>query len=164
MSRVIDVPLNQAAGVIASDEKKRIGAVFQAIRDAAHVGAKIISERAPQDIGKLAASSHVEGEWMRQTVQTIVDAPYAACVELGTRPHYPPIAPLIDWVHRHIGSYSDVSTGNSGDADRVAYAIAKGIQKKIGERGTEPTFFVRGSLPDLASTLHSFVSLRLAGW
>jgi len=161
---VVDVPLGKAAEVIARDEKRRVASVYSAIVDASNVGAKIISARAPQDIGKLAASSHSEGNGIGQVIQTIVDAPYAACVELGTRPHYPPIAPLIDWVHRHIGSYSSVGAGSSADADRVAYRIALGIQRKIGERGTEPTFFVRDSLPDMAKTLHSFMALRLAGW
>lgn len=51
--------------------------------------------------------------------------PVVAFVELGTKPHTPPIEPLLQWV-------GDV-LGLSGDE---AFAAARGIQRKIRARGT----------------------------
>lgn len=51
---------------------------------------------------------------------------YAQPIELGARPHMPPIAPLADWVRRKLG----VKDGK--EARSVAYAIAL----KIARDGT----------------------------
>lgn len=51
--------------------------------------------------------------------------PYAIPVELGTKPHFPPIAPLINWVEQKLNL--------SGD-EAESRAIA--IQRAIGRRGT----------------------------
>jgi len=51
---------------------------------------------------------------------------YAAPVELGTKPHYPPIEPLQDWVRKKL----DVT--EEEDVQRVARLI----QWKIGRKGT----------------------------
>lgn len=50
---------------------------------------------------------------------------YAVPVELGTRPHYPPLEPLINWVEQKLDLYGD-----------EAEAAARGIQRKIGQRGS----------------------------
>jgi len=51
---------------------------------------------------------------------------YAVYVELGTRPHLPPIQPLIDWVEARLGLHDDEAKG-------VAFAISRAI----GVRGTK---------------------------
>lgn len=51
---------------------------------------------------------------------------YAAPVELGTKPHYPPLEPLQDWVRKKL----DVT--EEEDVIRVAQLI----QWKIGRKGT----------------------------
>jgi len=57
---------------------------------------------------------------------------YAVPVELGSKPHWAPIAPLIDWVMRRFGkSYED------------AQPIARGVQLKIAKKGTEGHFMFR---------------------
>lgn len=54
-------------------------------------------------------------------------SPYAEPVELGTRPHAPPIAPLIRW--------AEVKLGKSGkEAVAAAWAV-RGAIKKRGTRG-----------------------------
>ncbi|GJM12790.1 MAG: hypothetical protein DHS20C12_11930 [Pseudohongiella sp.] len=52
---------------------------------------------------------------------------HALPVELGTKPHFPPIAPLELWVQKKLGIESD-------QAKSVAWAIAKTIAKK-GTKG-----------------------------
>ena len=54
---------------------------------------------------------------------------YAESVELGTRPHFPPVAPLADWARAKLGLSED-------DAARVAFAIAR----KISQHGTKGAF------------------------
>lgn len=55
---------------------------------------------------------------------------YAVPVELGTKPHFPPIEPLIDWVKAKLG----ISTEK--EARGAAFAIAR----KIAIRGTKGRF------------------------
>jgi HK97 gp10 family phage protein len=58
--------------------------------------------------------------------------PYAIYVEMGTRPHYPPIAPLILWVERKMRVEDD-----------KVYGVARAIQRKIGRVGTKPQEFFK---------------------
>lgn len=53
--------------------------------------------------------------------------PYAVPVELGSRPHRPPIEPLADWVRRKLGKRGKEARG-------IAFAIAN----KIARDGTRP--------------------------
>lgn len=68
------------------------------------------------------ASTLVRGE-----IFTGAQAPYAVYVEMGTKPHWPPIAPLNLWAARVLG-----------DA-RLAYAVAWAISR----RGTRPRWMFR---------------------
>lgn len=57
---------------------------------------------------------------------------YAEPVELGSKPHMPPILPLVDW--------ATVVLGLDGkDAEQAAWAIAR----KIAKKGTEGKFMFR---------------------
>lgn len=51
--------------------------------------------------------------------------PYAIPVELGTKPHFPPLEPLINWVEQKLWLYGD-----------EAEARARAIQRSIGRHGT----------------------------
>ncbi|HYE35502.1 hypothetical protein [Methylocaldum sp.] len=51
---------------------------------------------------------------------------YAVAVELGTRPHFPPVEPLIDWVREKLGVDRDEAPG-------VAFRVAR----KISRTGTK---------------------------
>ena len=54
---------------------------------------------------------------------------YAPAVELGTKPHFPPIAPLVDWVRAVMGI-------EGLEAKDVAFRIAR----KISRKGTQGKF------------------------
>lgn len=54
--------------------------------------------------------------------------PYAEYVELGTKPHFPPIEPLVDWVMAKLGITDET------EANSVAFLIAR----KIARVGTKP--------------------------
>ncbi len=48
---------------------------------------------------------------------------YAVAVELGSRPHMPPVQPLIDWARHKLGL-------GGGEAKRAGFAIARKISRK----------------------------------
>jgi len=58
------------------------------------------------------------------------DAPYGEYVELGTRPHFPPVDPLEKWAHRH------------GLEEGAGYLIARAIAR----RGTQARPFLYPAL------------------
>lgn len=159
---VFDLTLDRAGAAILQDEKARTGRIMQEIWSSAEVGADILKKRAPKDLGNLEHSIYVtkgvrlDSSAMdaNNAVHVMVDAPYAGIVDLGARPHTPPIGPLVGWAMRHAHLSSPIGAGNSRSAESTAYAIAKGIQAAIAARGNRPTFFVRNSMPAIVADLH----------
>lgn len=79
---------------------------------------------------------------------------YAAYVEFGTRPHWPPLQPLIDWVRtkglasrssdiEYVGGRTRKVRGQSTRdyQDAKIVRIARAIQRSIAARGTRPQQF-----------------------
>lgn len=60
---------------------------------------------------------------------------YAVPVELGSKPHMPPIAPLETWVRQKLGIKSDEAEG-----------VARRIAWKIKRHGTKGNFMFRDAL------------------
>lgn len=98
-------------------------------------------------------------------------APHAGIVELGARPH--PVSPegiqaIADWAYRNLDLgvvIGPVKRGAGGrrkmerDAkEAAAMAVAQAIAWKIRKYGQEPTYFVRGCLPEL----HQAVEVEVA--
>jgi hypothetical protein len=98
-----------------------------AVRASVKAAARIIRANAPEALGDLKRSVEVEEN------EVVVTAPHAVAVEVGSRPHMPPIAPLIRWAE---------VTG-ARDPKAAAWAVAN----KIKIEGTRPRWFVRGSIP-----------------
>lgn len=81
------------------------------------------------------------------------DAPHAGILEAGSRPHRPPLEPILRWVVRVFGigleggrrSYSDES-----DVPARTKAVAWAVTEKIAEHGTEAHWMVRGNMRKLA--------------
>jgi hypothetical protein len=85
--------------------------------------------------------------------------PYALPVELGTKPHFPPLAPLINWVEQKLNLYGDEAEG-----------AARGIQRKIGRYGSPGFGMAHYALRDGRSTIAAEfeecaqrITARLAG-
>lgn len=95
--------------------------------------AREVSERMPKGAHGLLKQSLFHEEQVEEFgVKGLVGTPmsYAVPVELGTKPHMPPIEPLIDWVKEQLGIRSEKA------ARGVAFAIAI----KISRRGTTGQF------------------------
>lgn len=77
---------------LVTDSKSRQRRVERAFRRTAQRGAAVIRRAAPVAFSELRDSVHAEG------YRIIADAPHAAAIEDGSRPHWPPLEPLIKWV------------------------------------------------------------------
>jgi hypothetical protein len=84
---------------------------------------------------------------------------YAAPVETGSKPHMPPIAPLIDWVEARLGLKGDEAEG-----------VARKIAWKIKRHGTKGKFMFRDGLAATKDQIERILSqagdevaARLAG-
>lgn len=77
----------------------------------------------------LAGSIQTEEQSLNENVIGMVASalPYAQYVEFGTRPHTPPIQPLIDWAKVKFGL-----------TDAGAKSAAFAIRSKIAKKGTQP--------------------------
>lgn len=101
-------------------------------------------------------------------------APHSAAVEEGSRPHMPPIAPLVAWVRLRGTQGLDVGAGAIGHPGSVARAIAShgngtstpvdaavrvawAIALAIKKRGTKPTWFMKRSVPEVEALLDGFI-------
>ncbi len=164
--------------------------VFWPLRDAMSQAVQLIEERAKERApvgatGNLRASigSQVEvGETViegrvgtnlgiRKTEAGSVG--YAQAVEFGTKPHWPPLAPLVYWVKRKrlAGTYSIKTRRRLGSAQRQAeenLAVARMIQIKIARHGTKAQPFFRPaveeSLPDVARLFEEAAAEIAAKW
>jgi hypothetical protein len=75
----------------------------------------------------------ITGGWL-----VVVDAPHAAIIEHGTRPFWPPLAPLIEWVTRK-GFVR--SMGDPAEHEREVVKLARAVQWSIAARGIAPRHY-----------------------
>lgn len=70
--------------------------------------------------------------------------PYALPVEVGTKPHWAPLAPLINWAEQKLHLAGD-----------EAEAAARSIQRKIASRGTLARGMAHFALADARGTIEA---------
>lgn len=99
-----------------------------------------VKDRTPQGAhGHLAQSIASEARGgLADGVLGVVGSPlaYAIPVELGTKPHMPPILPLMEWVQAKLGKGSNMNEIES---------IARRIAWKIKHHGTKGAFMFKGA-------------------
>lgn len=181
--------MGELVRLIKRHAKQREAAVKAAVRRAARKAALSNSSELKRNIpvafGELREAVHVEG------AQVIVDAPHAAAVNNGSRPHWMPLAPLIAWVklrgmqalatERQIGRMPGTSTkgaaegvgamlaaqehrGPAGHSDvDAAEQVARMIQLAIAKRGTKPHHFIEKSLPGMFAVLAAEIQKAISG-
>lgn len=81
-------------------EMERLERVQEALFEAAEAGVPVIAKAAPVDMGEVRRSAHAEHMGVG-AARILIDAPHAGIAELGSRPHWAPLAPLVAWVARH---------------------------------------------------------------
>ena len=115
--------------------------LFAGMTESLLLAEREVKERTPVGVGGEAAG--LKGDIAAQEPQVLADQiigvvstslPHAVPVELGTKPHRPPVQPLAEWARIVLGVSPE-------RAERVGYAIAA----KIARVGTEGAFmFERG--------------------
>jgi hypothetical protein len=109
--------------------------------DAATKGFAVSQERAPQDRGTLQQSGFQPEVRSDGTIVYGYTAPYAAPMEFGTGPFYPPVEPLVEWAER------------IGKDPGFGYYVAR---QKIPEEGIDAQPFLRPS----ADAVRGFLNTR----
>jgi len=109
-----------------------------AIMEVSFLAQREIVERTPRAFSNLASSIQArEPEIGVDSIVGVVGTPlaYAEPVEMGSRPHMPPLQPLKDWVKVKLGK-----------KQKEVEPIARAIQWKIFHRGTKGAFMFRSGL------------------
>lgn len=168
----------QIAALLAKTDKRIRRGVHEAVVEAAAVGAEIVAKDAPVDTGRLKQSVVMRKKGPSGGPEIIAQAPYAGPVEVGSRPHWVPLRPLVGWVRRHVmaaareagiktpgrvgtykgrtarafAAYNRRSRARNAFVDEIL-KMARLIQRAIARRGTKPRYFMRKNLPRLGQIL-----------
>lgn len=120
------------------------GAMIRALQATAERGVAVVVEQInsvnpengappPVDEGTLMRSVHPRNTPRGAVI--VVDAPHAPHMEYGTRPHFPPLKPLIEWAIRKFGV-------SESEARGIAWVVAK----KISEDGLAPRHYMKRAM------------------
>lgn len=110
------------------------------MRDATLVVERDAKVNAPVDSGRLRASITPEVVMMGTTVQGVVgsNVTYAPYQELGTRPHWPPLAAVARWAEIH---------------GTTAYVVARAI----AAHGTRAVRYLQRAFEDNIDRIHKII-------
>lgn len=150
----------QVDAVLKATDKKLRAAVKLAVLEAAAVGAEIVSRDAPVDTGRLKQSIIVRKRGASGHPEIVAQAPYAGPVEVGSRPHWVPLGPLVRWVRHHKSLFNGGGPARNKKGQfkgGEAVRIARAIQRAIARRGTRPRYFMRKNLPRLNEILKTLM-------
>lgn len=168
--------VSELNALIRKHLRQRETKVRAAARRAAARGRAVLKKGVPVAFGEIRESVHTEGQII------VIDAPHAAAVNNGSRPHMPPLEPLVAWVKlrgmqglgtdRQIGrlpgtttaasargvasllrAHERQDTGGAYSPTDAAIQVARAIQMAIAKRGTKPAHFVEKALPELRAIL-----------
>jgi hypothetical protein len=152
---------------LKSDLKQKQKQFEAATRKTAREGVTYVRRNIPVAFGELRSSLHAE----KSPPAIVADAPHAAPVETGSRPHWPPFAPILRWVQfRGIqgrlapkrmkrlpgtttaGAAQSIA-GQLGSRGEGAEGVARAIQASIAKKGTKPHWYMRQAIPDVRAIL-----------
>jgi hypothetical protein len=125
--------LSDAMAAIAKDMKAREVRIGNAVLETTKDGVPIVQDKVPVAFGEIRDSVHREG------TQVVIDAPHAAANNNGSRPHTPPLAPLVAYMRLR----------GAQDPD----AAGRALQQKIAAQGTPPSHFADRSVPPIVQVL-----------
>jgi phage gpG-like protein len=120
---------------------------LQGMRNATLLVTRDAKRYAPVDTGRLRASITPEVRVSGPTtVQGIVgsNVSYAPFVELGTKPHWPPVGALATWARRH---------------GTVAYLVARAISR----RGTKAVKYLERAFTENISRIVGYLDAAVQG-
>lgn len=178
---VVHKSFRGAKRAIVMELRHREKALDKALRKTARKGASHVRRNVPVAFSELRDSVRAARD------SIIADAPHAAAVELGSRPHMPPLEPLIKWVKlrgmQGLNRRGNVVRGASRlpgtTTEQWAIGIAKlirdhekhgavgadvprqiawAIAMGIKKHGTKPHHYMSGSIPKVMEILDQQVA------
>lgn len=159
-----EVDASRIGGVLRKMSAEQIsGITNKATTRAALKGLRIVAKATPSDRGLARAAWDVDIKPGRGADLTN-DSPYSGILEMGSRPHTPPLMPILRWVVRRWGL--DLSGGRRSfesikDVPYPTYLAAKTIQERIGREGTKPYGMVTNNLSRLTRILRDEVTREI---
>lgn len=113
------------------------------------------------DTGELRNSC----EWDFHTMQLGVTAPHGAYMEVGTRPHMPPIEPLVEWAKRKFSpNRRKRQTGKKGAGRKKGFGerLSKWAKKKLSPPQKKGAGSPRIKKPELTDRQARSIAWRVA--
>jgi hypothetical protein len=179
---------------LRKDLRKKRRRVAGAVRKTARMGATYVRRNLPVAFGELRNSIEAKDATARAkgaAAKIVADAPHAAPVETGSRPHWPPLAPLIAWVKLRgmqgltgrkgkgpskrlpgtttrghaqsiAGQLRGMESGGSLDVN-APERVARAIQAGIAKKGTKPHWYMRNAVPEVRKILHQNMEKAIHG-
>lgn len=169
----IKCSIDELQGLIERDLKQLQDRVGTALQKTASDSVAPIQYRAPKAFGDLRGSVHSTSN------KVVVDAPHAAAVEIGSRPHTPDFEEILKWVKlrgmqalnprkrtegpttarqaARVGALLAAEVRNQSSPIESPEVVARAIVNGIKLHGTPPHWFVRSSLPDIEKILNRMV-------
>lgn len=151
--------------------------VVAAVHEAAEMGLHRVDQTTrnaepfpPVNRGIYRASHQVAHDPDGSTVFN--DQPYAAVIEYGARPFFPPLEPLIRWAHakfrvslrkewQEAGRKKGTGLKAEQHREQEAEHIARSVQRAISQRGIRPRWVYHRALPLMRQDLRRLLrSLR----
>ena len=122
-------------------------ALGQAARTLSLLADAEVTRRTPVDRGQLRGAWQPSVDRQGRTWRAVVTNPlvYAGPVDMGQRPHWPPIAPLEAWGRRVLGKRG------------LGYVLAR----KIARHGTKPVHMVKHGLEAVRGRAQAIVAAAL---
>lgn len=106
----------------------------------------VASERIPVAFGELRESLHVVDVGPGNS-EVVADAPHAAAIEVGSKPHMPPLEPLVRWVLlrglQGISPHGSVKAPSRDWKKGAARPIAEAIQGTLRSRAERASWHAR---------------------
>ena len=179
MSKVRRVSLADLGATLKRDVQTLFLATREAARSTAAEGKGVVKEHAPEAFAHLRDG--IVDIATSSGARIVSTAPHSAAVEVGSRPHMPPIEPILEWVRlRGTQGYDKNAATKKGRAQAkfvrariseqgtrravpvdAALQVAWAIALKIKAEGTEPTWFAQASLREIAELLDGHVKRSL---
>lgn len=161
---------------LRKDMKTLEGRIVEATHKTADFGRLVAFSKAPVAFGQLRDG--IVDEKLERGARIRSTAPYSAAVEEGSRPHWPPLQPILEWVKLRGTEGVDVGEGAIGHPGSVAAAIrstgtskstpvnaplivANRIRAAIAKHGTKPHWFMKDSVPEVEKLLDAYVKALL---
>lgn len=156
--------LDRALAAWRRDVEEGAEAAVKALADAVLAEASKIVAKEAIDRGDLLQSGEVArvGRWHYRVAWR---AQQAVWVEFGTRPHWPPLGPIVGWVRRNMRVRvvktragrerrtvikPGLRRGTKAAQEAEVQRVARAIQAKIARKGTRPVRFATRASREVA--------------